>query len=217
MSEVQGDPMLDNMYKRINKGMLEKDERDFLIKQLGDMWKDGIFTEPKESLLANKDEMGPKQILNIPQSALYWLKSYCADKIYKSERGKNELNKRIMTGFVSVIDPKLIPSKAWVTSSEASETSEAVISQSIPPTAIKEMILPKYFDQYIEKIVNPYKIPLVFRTIDYPVEAEAHIYSASGTTVNVKREIDLHWRDEIARTMEKLEMESVLTSMTRGS
>jgi hypothetical protein len=218
LGEVKDDVLFQVARTRLGKGLLMREERQVARTLLTGSYAEVFKYLHKESdyqelLEKLEDDSDVPTVVDLRMQALKdEVRRYTLERIANSRRGQNEMQKRMMSGFLTILDANQLDS--WDARPTKGQTGEGTLTKSQPANKILTMVLPKYLEHYQDRIVNPHSIEIVFQHIDYPVTGEVHVYFPNGDRINLRNEIDLNWYQQIEASLHKYE--SVFTHMVRG-
>lgn len=220
LAEVKDDILFSGVKKRLAQKLLMQEERQHAIfelqlsEELYRAFLGGRYDTLLQELQDHVNEAAPRVVDLISPTLKESVRDFALQEIAQSQRGWNELHKRMMSGFLTIYDAQQIPAQEWDIQPGAGQTGEGTVTASQPANRMLKLVLPKFLENYAERIINPHDIPIVYRSIEYPVEAEAHVYLPSGERVTFNNQINLRWSDEIQASLQ--EHTSVFTHMVRG-
>jgi hypothetical protein len=213
LAEVKDDILTTGTKQRIYANILTKEERTHLLSVIRS--NNGLadfVPELTQELETDKNTPGAVKLLHLGGAYMKQeVLSFALNKVFASSRGTNEINKRMMTGFLAIIDAEQINQEDW---DITQKLGEGVVKKSISAPKIIKLILPKYLEQYKDRINNPHQVTIVYRTIDYPTDTEIHLYLPTGERIQFKGQIDLKWKEEVEQVL--TQKPKVLTHMARG-
>jgi hypothetical protein len=219
LAEVKDDLLFGGVRKRLAQGQLTRDERrqatSILQSQQGaEFYQFAIGQAGIGQLLKElADDRDTLVKIDLRSDFLRKeIRQFALERIANSRRGRNEMQKRAMSGFLTIFDADQLTN--WDAKPGKGHTGEGTLSASQPANRMLKMVLPKYLERYQDRIENPHGIPIVYQAIAYPAAGEVHVYFPNGDKVTLRNEIDLRWYEQIQQSL--LDRERVFTHMVRG-